>query len=298
MPDEFRFLASDARFWGLTDDVPPVERVEFRTDAGAAISALRFGSADPEAIFLHGAGLNAHTFDPTILALGRPALSLDLPGHGHSDWRPGADYLPRALAPDVGAAISALAPAPQVLVGQSLGALTAAAVAGARPELVSALVLVDITPGVRPATDAAAVRDFLAGPRDFADVDEVVDRAIAFGIGTDRALLARGVELNTRTRPDGRIEFRHHLAHLDVPLTLDVPDVAPIWDDLEAFAGPILLVRGTGGIVGDELLDEFRRRLPAAEVLTLEAGHNVQEMQPLALADAVRHTADRTPPAA
>ena len=285
--DEFRFLPGDARFWGLEGPLPEVARVQAQGSDGAQLSAIRYGSEPPQLSFLHGAGLNAHSFDATILALGRPALSLDLPGHGHSDWREDADYAPDAIAPAVAEALAALTPGRQLLVGQSLGALSAAVVAGAHPELARALVMIDITPGIRPQRDASAVRDFLAGPRDFADVEEVVDRAIAFGIGTDRSLLRRGVELNTRVRPDGRIEFRHHLAHLDEPVGLTAERVQPIWAALEGFEGPILLVAASAGILGPELVQEFGRRLPQARIVTIEALHNVQEGAPLELARAI-----------
>ena len=46
-------------------------------------------------------GLNAHGFDPVVLALDAPALALDLPGHGRSDWREDANYRPDLLAADV-----------------------------------------------------------------------------------------------------------------------------------------------------------------------------------------------------
>lgn len=285
--DEFRFLPGDAAFWGLAGPVPSVARLDRTATDGALISAIRYGDAPPEVALLHGAGLNAHTFDSTVLALRRPALSVDLPGHGHSDWRADAVYTPAALAPDVAEAVAAWAPPGQILVGQSLGALTAARVASLAPGLARALVLVDITPGLRPREDASAVVGFLSGPRDFADVDEVVDRAIEYGIGSDRRLLAHGVELNTRERADGRIEFRHHLAHLDQPVALTRADAEPLWGDLEAFDGPVLLVAATHGIVPPELVAEFRERLPDARVVSVEAGHNVQEHAPLALAEAI-----------
>ena len=53
---------------------------------------------------------------------------------------------------------------PQLLVGQSLGGLTAAAVAASRPDLVDELVVIDITPGVDPNAGPTQIREFFAGP--------------------------------------------------------------------------------------------------------------------------------------
>ena len=114
---------------------------------------------------------------------GLPALAIDLPGHGDSSWRDDAAYVARVLAPDVAAGMDAWTDGPQLLVGQSLGGLTAAAVAASRPDLVRELVVIDITPGIDSNAGPTQIRDFFAGPTDWASRDELVDRALAFGLG-------------------------------------------------------------------------------------------------------------------
>ena len=84
--DEFSYFHENAAEYGLPFDGPPVvsrERVE--VEVGRALSALRWGSGDPELVLLHGGAQNAHTWDTVALALDRPLLAIDLPGHGHSD---------------------------------------------------------------------------------------------------------------------------------------------------------------------------------------------------------------------
>jgi pimeloyl-ACP methyl ester carboxylesterase len=181
--------------------------VQHRLPDGRTLSALRYAPADgpgaaPVVTFLHGAGLNAHTWDTTILALALPALAIDLPGHGDSSWRDDLAYVGSALAPDVAAGLDAWTDRPQLLVGQSLGGLTAAAIAASRPDLVDALVVIDITPGIDPDAGPSQIRDFFAGPTDWASRDELVDRAIAFGLGgASRRAVERGVYFNSRVRP-------------------------------------------------------------------------------------------------
>jgi pimeloyl-ACP methyl ester carboxylesterase len=166
--DEFSFLPDQAADAGIDGPLPRGERLTLTLSDGRTLSALRYGDAPPVVTFLHGAGLNAHTWDTTILALGLPALAIDLPGHGDSSWRPDAAYTGRLLAPDVAAGITAWTTQPQLLVGQSLGALTAAAVAASHPELVRELVVIDITPGVDPNAGPTQIREFFAGPTDWA----------------------------------------------------------------------------------------------------------------------------------
>lgn len=113
---EFSYLPQQAHT--LNVPVPAVERVSLRLTDGRELSALRFGDA-PTVTLLHGAGLNAHTWDTTVLLLQQPALVIDLAGHGDSSWRDDLDYSGRTLAVDVVSAIEEWTTEPQVLVGHS-----------------------------------------------------------------------------------------------------------------------------------------------------------------------------------
>jgi pimeloyl-ACP methyl ester carboxylesterase len=299
---EFSFLAGQARALGAA--LPPVRRLRLPLPDGRSLSALRYGEEPVEVTLLHGAGLNAHTWDTTVLALGRPALTIDLAGHGDSSWREDADYTGRTLAADVIEALRAWTDRPQVLVGQSLGGLTAAAVAAQAPELVRELIVVDITPGVDQSVGPAALREFYRVV-DGASRDELVDRAQQFGFGGSREDTARGVFLNTRVRPDGRVEWKHHFAHIAAQLLAAPPAegaVAPAapagilgehgWADLAAVASPVALVRASHGFVSDDAEREFRTRLPTARVQRLDGSHNLQETAPTALAEIIRTAVD------
>ncbi|WP_396655144.1 alpha/beta fold hydrolase [Microbacterium sp.] len=293
--DEFSFLPAQAAEAGLDVPIPPGERLRLELADGRVLSALRYGGHSPAVTFLHGAGLNAHTWDTTILALGLPALAIDLPGHGDSSWRDDMAYVARTLAPDVATGVDAWTDRPQLLVGHSLGGLTAAALAAARPDLVRELVVIDITPGIDPDGGAAQLREFFAGPTDWADRDELVARALAFGLGGSPEAAARGVYFNSRVRPDGRVEWKHHFAHLANAMAAD-PAAADAmgaaqdamralligtgWEDLAAVRAPITLIRGERGYVTDADAADFAARVPQASVLSVPSGHNVQEELP------------------
>ena len=285
---EFDFIPAQARALGIAGSPPQVRRLTFQLEHGGTISALRFGDDEPAVTFLHCAGLNAHTFDTTILAMGMPALSIDLPGHGDSSWRDDVNYGPRAMADDVAAAIAEWTQSPQVLVGQSLGGLTASVVAARRPDLVRTLVLVDITPGFDQSS-IGQVRGFLDGATDFASREEIVERAMSFGLGGDRESTERGVFLNTRVREDGRVIFKHHFANLGgLPsggsASADASGgLSAIWEDLDAVTAQIALVRGDHGYVSVANGDTFLERLPGSSLFTIAAGHNVQEDAPVEL---------------
>jgi pimeloyl-ACP methyl ester carboxylesterase len=297
---EFSYLPQQAQ--ALNVPVPPVERTALRLSDGRELSALRFGEEPPVVTLLHGAGLNAHTWDTTALLLQQPVLAIDLAGHGDSSWRDDLDYSARTLADDVILALETWAAEPQILVGQSLGGLTAAAVASARPDLVRELITVDITPGIDTSEGPAALREFYAGPTEFASRDELVERAMAFGLGGSRADTERGVFFNSRIRADGRVEWKHHFAHLAAQVfapagsSSQVGGSAPVlratgWDDLAGAQAPITLVRATSGFVSEADGDELLRHIPTARVIAMNASHNVQETAPRELADLIRAAA-------
>jgi pimeloyl-ACP methyl ester carboxylesterase len=309
--DEFSFLPEQAAEAGIEGPVPRGERLSIALEGGRTLSALRYvppgAETAPVVTFLHGAGLNAHTWDTTILALGLPALSIDLPGHGDSSWRDDLAYVGGVLAPDVAAGMEAWTEGPQLLVGQSLGGLTAAAVAASRPDLVSELVVIDITPGVDSNAGPTQLREFFAGPVDWASRDELVDRALAFGLGGGtRRRAERGVYFNSRVRPDGRVEWKHHFAHLANAMSASPADAAQAaeagdavsavlgeagWEDLAAVSARTTLIRGERGYVTEADAAEFARRVPEASVVVVPAGHNVQEEIPMELGQRLRTAA-------
>src|SRR5690606_8972353 len=208
---EFRYLPAQAQRFGIP--VPLAERIALTLPDGRSLSALRLGEGAPEVTLLHGAGLNAHTWDVVVLLLVRPALLIDLAGNGDSSWRSDLDYSPAALADDVATAIAEWTDSPQVLIGHSLGGLTAAVVAARHPESIAELILVDIVPGLDTEAAPVVLREFYQ-VTDFASRDEAVARAETFGFGGTREDTERGVFFNTRVRADGRVEWKHHFAQI------------------------------------------------------------------------------------
>jgi pimeloyl-ACP methyl ester carboxylesterase len=286
--DEFGLFHENAAEAGLEWTGPPtVERVETPLGDGRSLSALRWGTGAPELVLLHGGGQNAHTWDTVSLALDRPLLAVDLPGHGHSDdVRNDAAVSPRTFAEDVAAVVAAHAPEAAAVVGMSLGGITAMQLAVVRPDLVRRLMMVDVTPGAdrEKASDIIA---FLAGPESFASFDEILERTVAFNPTRSESSLRRGILHNAVQQPDGSWVWRHQRS--DRPRSEEggpAIDFAAMWDDLASIDVPVQLVVGDRSpVVDDDDRARFRDCQPDAEIISVaDAGHSIQGDQPIELA--------------
>lgn len=281
--DEFAYFHENLREWSLEVPVPAVSRFFVSVDGLRQLSGLRWGTGDPELVLLHGGAQNAHTYDTVALALQRPLLALDLPGHGHSDPSPYPAAAIASHAHDVARALEQLTSAALPLVGMSLGGLTSLVVAKEHPELVSKLALIDITPGVNEKK-SRHITDFINGPASFSDFDELLARTIEHNPTRSESSLRRGILHNAVQREDGTWVWRHQRSGQS---RLDAPQTTDLWSTLESLTMPVTLIRamGPGSVVDDDDEAEFLRRLPAARIEHVaDSGHSVQGDQPLVLA--------------
>jgi pimeloyl-ACP methyl ester carboxylesterase len=222
------------------------------------------------------------------LALGEPVLAIDLPGHGHSSWRDDGDYTPRALAFDIALMIEQHAPQASVVCGMSLGGLTTLALTYQRPDLVSRLMMIDITPGVTPEK-AKSITDFVNGPQSFASFDDLLARTKEHNPTRTESSLRRGILHNARQLDDlswaWRYDRRSH------PRRDPGTHIASgMWDMIERLPCPLTMVRGgTSPVVDDADVAELLRRKPDAVVHVVDgAGHSVQGDRPLELTELLR----------
>jgi pimeloyl-ACP methyl ester carboxylesterase len=166
LDSEFAGIAEAAARAGLGRDAAPrVRRSQVAVPADEPVSAVVWGSGPPEVIFLHEAGRSARAWDEVALALGRPAVAIDLPGHGHSGRRRDGRYEPRRLAGTLAETIRSLAPQASLVVGSGLGGRTALAlITTPRPAFLRRLALIDTLPGT-----AAHDQEAEAGAEHFRD---------------------------------------------------------------------------------------------------------------------------------
>ena len=282
--DEFSLFHENIDEWDLDVEIPSVQRFFVAVDGLRQLSGLRWGEGDPELVLVHGGAQNAHTFDTVALALQRPLIALDLPGHGHSDPSPYGSSAIAAHARDLVHAVEQLCAEPVALIGMSLGGLCSLLVASERPDLVRCLVLIDITPGVN-SDKARHITNFVNGPATFDNFDELLARTVEHNPTRSVSSLRRGILHNAIQRDDGTWVWRHQRHS---PATLEAPPVADLWATVATLTMPVTLLRGmsAGSVVDDDDEEELGRRLPSAQVIHVEgAGHSIQGDQPVKLAE-------------
>lgn len=288
--DEFAYFRDNADEADLPWNGPPAVRRETVVvgDDGRALSALVWGLDDPEIVLLHGGAQNAHTWDTVALALDRPLVAIDLPGHGHSDGGISGSLDVHRNAADIATVVRALAPRVRMVVGMSLGGMTSLALAHREPALVPRLVLVDVTPGV-DGPKAQQITSFIDGPETFPSFDDLLARTIEFNPTRTESSLRRGILHNAMQLDDGSWVWRYR--RLSEPDGADGhPDFSGLWDALGGTTMPLLLARGLlpQSVVDDADEAELLRRRPDAKVIRFErAGHSIQGDQPVELAAAL-----------
>jgi pimeloyl-ACP methyl ester carboxylesterase len=150
LADEFSLVAEVTA--GRAAGLPCVRRCWADVPTGGQVSGVTWGTGTPELVLLHDRGESARAWDSVGLALtldlGRPAVAIDLPGHGQSSGRRDGRYEPARITPAVAEAIRWFAPHVRLVAGTGLGGLTALALRRRHPWLVPGIALFDTLPGV------------------------------------------------------------------------------------------------------------------------------------------------------
>jgi pimeloyl-ACP methyl ester carboxylesterase len=248
--------------------------------SGIQLVADAVGAANaPTLLFLHGSGQTRQSWGRALeeaAKRGYRAISLDLRGHGDSDWSPDGKYTLDHFTADVRIAIEHLGGEP-ILVGASLGGIVGMLIGATPPPPLRALVLVDITPRVEMsgAREVSAFMD--SAPNGFASLEEAADAVAAYLPHRQRPKDTSGLKRNLRLRA-GRYYWHWDPAMLqmgrDAESKLSGPN--PLESVARALQIPTLLVRGTRSrIVSEAGVREFLEMVPHAEFVDIFDAHHM-----------------------
>lgn len=260
-----------------------LEHRRLEASEGIYLAADCYGDpSNRPALLFHGGGQTRHSWSGTARNMaesGWYAITVDLRGHGESDWDPTGAYATRAFRDDVIAVARAFDQRP-VLIGASLGGIASLlAIHEAGNELARALVLVDIATRME-ASGADRIMQFMQGGQDgFASLEEVADAVAAYNPHRPRPKDISGLEKNLRLREDGRYRWHWDPDFLKVDSEAGDQFVTP--KSLDAAAAsltlPTLLVRGKlSDLLSEEGAKTFLEQVPHADFADVSgAGHMV-----------------------
>lgn len=253
---------------------------------GIDIHYTRTGNGKLPLILLHGLMANGACWTPVARALETDydVIMPDARGHGTSS-APGHGYRYDDHALDVVGLIEALQLPPPVLIGHSMGGMTAAVIASRHPALIRGLILADptfLSPEIQREVHESDVveqhRQALAK-----SFDELVTDARARHPGRSPELL----DLMALAR------LQTSLNAFDVLIPPNPDYLQPV----RAIDCPTLLVIGdTNSVVSPAAAAELRRNNPQLQVTQIRgAGHGLHYDQPDRFAVVVRAFLDTLP---
>jgi YD repeat-containing protein len=262
-------------------------RTEFLGSEGNRLAGDLWGGRGRPVAFFHGGGQTRRAWDQTarrVAAEGMRAITVDMRGHGESEWPASGDYTFASNGEDVAAVVRQIVArfgAPPSAVGASLGGLSSLIAEMRHGPLLESLVLVDVTPRMNPE-GVARVLGFMGEHMEegFATLNEAADVIASYLPHRPKPASFEGLRKNLRRDPDGR--YRWHWDPLMMRGEKNVNAGASeileaLMTGLPAVHVPILLVRGMQSeLVDEDYAREFVALAPSAAYVDVsDAGHMV-----------------------
>ena len=231
-------------------------------------------------ILLHGGGQTRHSWSNVADMLaegGHETWTVDLRGHGESDWSVDGDYSTESMVEDLVEVCDRL-PAPPIVVGASMGGLVALMAEGLlHPGRFHALVLVDIATRIEAAGVDRIVSFMGAAPDGFASLEEAAESVAAYRPDQPRRIGVDGLRKNLRQGADGRWRWHWDPAFLEVRNRDSRRDPEVLGRAAAGLSLPVLLVRGRmSDMVTEESAQLFLEQCRHARYVDVaDAGHMV-----------------------
>ena len=278
------------------------ETLEFRGRDGLRLVATARGEPDaPTVLLLHGGGQMRQSWGGTAERLaksGRYAVTLDMRGHGESAWCPKGHYRVADFRDDLAVVLSRL-PRPAVVVGASLGGITALLYAeSCDMSRVRGVVLVDIAARIE-MEGAKRIGTWMVSTSDGFDSLEAVAAAIEAYAPQRKQTWTRETLLRiVREHPDGRYRWHWDPKFMSEGGPREVADHERLHRAAAKLKVPTLLVRGReSDMISHDGVREFQQAVPHAEFVDVSgAGHMVAGDRNDAFTDAVTSFLDRHDP--
>jgi pimeloyl-ACP methyl ester carboxylesterase len=247
---------------------------------GLRLHYTRTGGAKPPVVLAHGVTDDGLCWTPVAEALAPEydVIMVDARGHGRSD-APEQGYGPAEQAADLAGVIAALELQRPAVLGHSMGAVTALALAGTNQDVPGAILLEDPPAWWMATWDTSrASEERRAQLRTW--LGELKRKTREELIAEQRAATAPWSEAELGPWADAKLRFSPNVLSIfnpSTPTTLDWPAV------LRRIACPALLIAADparGAIVTEESAAALQALVPQLRIAHIpQAGHNIRRDQ-------------------
>ena len=247
---------------------------------GLRLHYTRTGGAKPPVVLAHGVTDDGLCWTPVaeVLAREHDVILVDARGHGRSD-APEQGYGPIEQAADLAGVITALGLHRPAVLGHSMGAVTALALAGTNKDVPGAILLEDppawwmATWDTSPASEErqAQMRTWLS---------ELKRKTREELIAEQRAATPNWSEAELGPRADAKLRFSPNVLSIFNPRTAATFDWPAV---LRRITCPALLITADpaqGAIVTEESAAALQALVPQLRIAHIpQAGHNIRRDQ-------------------
>lgn len=261
--------------------------IEFAGAEGNRLAADLWDGRGHPVLLLHGGGQTRRAWDTTarrVADAGMRAITVDLRGHGESEWAKDGDYSFAAYGADMAAVIRQTAErfhAAPSAVGASLGGLSSLIAELDHGPLLDSLILVDITPRM-DVGGVAKIQGFMGERLEegFASLEEAADAIAGYLPNRKRPRSLDGLRKNLRLDADGRYRWHWDPAFMTSEKNINFRSretMEGLLANLPRLHLPVLLVRGLQSeLVHEDYVREFVDSAPSASYVDVGgAGHMV-----------------------
>jgi pimeloyl-ACP methyl ester carboxylesterase len=264
----------------MTQTVTPINKQ--LTAHGLLFHYLDWGTAGRKPMLLfHGFNQTAHTWDEFCPRVCQDyhVLAFDQRGHGDTQWAPDKDYSRTAMVADMAAVVRALALPPFILIGMSMGGANAMTYAAQYPDMVEALIVVDVGPEIKPEGVENIRR--LVGPREWDSLDAAVADIHRFNPRRSAENIRQRLSHSMRQLPSGKWTWKVDEIFRE-PSRPRQHDTDGLWDAVRGIRCPTLLINGAeSDILGPEAAQKTVAAMARGRLATVPgAGHSVMGDNP------------------
>ena len=240
---------------------------------GLRLHYVEWGDAQARTVvLLHGLQDCARSWDFFAAAMSPEyrVLALDHRGHGDSDWAGAGRYRLLDYVADIEGLVGQLGLGRILLIGHSAGGRNALTYAVSHPEVVEALVVVDLDLAAAnpdPGSEEAMSRQYKGGSEEWDSLEAVAEHLRTRQPDSAEEVLVHQALHMTRETPGGSRVWKRDRRVLEAH---EWPD---LWAEWSKIGCPALIVRGRqSGLLTHEVAVKMREAVSRVRLAELEGG--------------------------